>query len=53
MDTKEIYIDTEDIENYLFKELAKRGFAAKESELEVVADIMFDYLVTKDVIEEQ
>lgn len=47
-----ITIDTEEIMNFFFQELIQRGHVPEEEELEVLADIMFDFLLDKGVIEE-
>jgi len=52
MDEKDVIIDTEEIEEFLFNELIKRGFAPGKKEVEEIADIVFDYLISIDVIED-
>ncbi len=52
MDEKDVIIDTEEIEEFLFNELIKRGFAPWKKEVEEIADIVFDYLISIDVIED-
>ncbi|MEH7392597.1 YozD family protein [Bacillus sp. JJ1474] len=49
----EITIDTQEIEDYLFQELIKRGFVPSKIEVEEISDIVFDYLISKEVIEEE
>ena len=49
----EVFIDTEEIAEFFFKELVKRGYAPKEDELEEIADITFDYLISKCIIDEE
>lgn len=49
----EIYIDTEDIGNYLFEKLTRKGKILSEDDLDTLADIFFDYLIDKGVLEEQ
>jgi len=46
-------ISAEEIEKYLFSQLLKRGYASNTKELEELADIFFDYLAEKGVIEVQ
>jgi len=48
----EITIDTEEIANYLYTHLAKRGYAPGKEEVEDLADIFFDYLIDKEIIED-
>lgn len=48
----DIVIDTEDIANYLFQCLIERGYAPTQEEVEELSDIMFDYLVEKQAIQE-
>jgi hypothetical protein len=48
----EVFIDTEEIAEFFFKELMKRGYIPSESELEDLADITFDYLIEKCIIDE-
>lgn len=49
---KEVIVDTEEISDYLFKELVKRGFSPTDAETDQIADIVFQYLVDKDIINE-
>ena len=48
----EVIIDTEEIAEFFYNELTKRGFVPGESELEELADITFDYLLNKCIIDE-
>lgn len=48
----EVIIDTEEIAEFFYNELTKRGFVPAEKELEELADIMFDYLLNKCIIDE-
>ncbi|MBS4199427.1 YozD family protein [Bacillus sp. FJAT-49732] len=48
----EVFIDTEEIAEFFYHELIKRGYAPTEFESEELADITFDYLVSKCIIEE-
>ncbi|GER68534.1 hypothetical protein BpJC7_30160 [Weizmannia acidilactici] len=52
MENMDVYIDTEEIAAFFFKELVKRGFAPHEEELEEIADITFEYLLAKSIIDE-
>ncbi|MBD1379045.1 YozD family protein [Metabacillus arenae] len=49
----EVVIDTEEIAEYFFKALTKRGYIPSEAELENLADITFDYLLEKCIIDEE
>ena len=49
----EVIIDTEEIAEFFFKELLKRGYAPVVEELEEIADITFDYLLMKCIIDEE
>ncbi|MFY4776866.1 YozD family protein [Metabacillus sp. RGM 3146] len=49
----EVVIDTEEIAEYFYNQLIKRGYIPKEAELELIADITFDYLLEKCIIDEE
>ncbi|ANB56738.1 yozD-like family protein [Anoxybacillus sp. B7M1] len=49
----EVVIDTEEIAEFFFKELIRRGFVPSRMELEEMADITFDYLIEKCIIDEE
>lgn len=49
----EVFIDTEEIAEFFFQELLKRGYVPAEEELEEIADITFEYLVAKSIIDEE
>jgi len=49
----EVFIDTEEIAKFFFQELVKRGYVPSEEELEEIADITFEYLVEKSIIDEE
>lgn len=49
----EVFIDTEEIADFFYHELIRRGFIAKEDELAEIADITFDYLLAKCIIDEE
>ncbi|AIE60417.1 YozD family protein [Bacillus methanolicus] len=49
----EVFIDTEEIADFFFQELLKRGYVPSEEELEELADITFEYLVEKCIIDEE
>lgn len=48
----EVIIDTEEIAEFFFHELVKRGYVPTEEELEEIADITFEYLLDKSIIDE-
>lgn len=49
---KEVFIDEDLIAEHLFTELVKSGYAPTEEECEVIACIMFDYLVDLSIMDE-
>lgn len=49
----ELVIDTEELAEYFFQELTKRGFLPSQDEVYELADITFDFLIEKCVIEEE
>lgn len=49
----EVIIDTEEIAEFFYNELVKRGIVPTEEELEEIADITFDYLIEKCIIDEE
>jgi hypothetical protein len=52
MDKDEVFIDTEEIAEYLTENLIQRGFCPCEEEIEEITDIMFQFLVEKSVCDE-
>lgn len=48
----EVYIDSEEIAEFFYHELIKRGYTPTVVESEELADITFDYLISKCIIEE-
>ncbi|WP_110927813.1 YozD family protein [Bacillus massiliglaciei] len=48
----EVFIDTEEIAEFFFRELVRRGYLPDETEVEDLADITFDYLLEKCIIDE-
>jgi ERCC4-type nuclease len=49
----EVIIDTEEIAEFFYRELIRRGFVPTQTELEELADITFDYLLEKCIIDEE
>lgn len=49
----EVVIDTEEIAEFFYNELIKRGYVPEEGELDDLADITFDYLLEKCIIDEE
>lgn len=49
----EVFIDTEEIAEFFFQQLIKRGYVPSEEELEELADITFEYLLEKSIIDEE
>ncbi len=49
----EVVIDTEEIAEFFYNELIRRGFVPSRIELEEIADITFDYLIEKCIIDEE
>ncbi|MBW3113198.1 MULTISPECIES: YozD family protein [Bacillaceae] len=49
----EVFIDTEEIAEFFMKELIQRGYVPSEDELEEIADITFEYLIAKCIIDEE
>lgn len=49
----EVVIDTEEIAEFFYNELVRRGYIPSEEELEEMADITFEYLLEKCIINEE
>jgi hypothetical protein len=49
----EVIIDTDEIAEFFFQELLKRGYAPIEGVLDDLADITFEYLIEKCIIDEE
>ncbi|WP_456279102.1 YozD family protein [Bacillus sp. AK128] len=48
----EVVIDTEELAEFIYEQLLLRGYVPSDEEVEEVADVVFDYLLTKQVVEE-
>ena len=48
----DVIIDTEEMAEFFYNELTKRGYIPSELELDTIADIAFDYLLEKCIIDE-
>jgi DNA-binding phage protein len=48
----EVQIDTEEIAEYLYTALIDFGLAPTEEEVELIADLMFDFLLAKQLMDE-
>lgn len=49
----EVIIDTDEIAEFFYQELLKRGYVPSEDEVDDLADITFDYLLEKCIIDEE
>jgi hypothetical protein len=49
----EVIIDTEEIAEFFYQQLIRRGYVPTQEELEELADITFDYLLEKCIIDEE
>ena len=52
MEEIEVVIDTEEMVEYFYDQLIKSGYVPKETEVRVIADIVFDYLIYKKIMVE-
>ncbi|MGR6012482.1 YozD family protein [Bacillus paranthracis] len=48
----EVVIDTEEIAEFFYEQLIERGYVPKREEIEDLADITFEYLLEKCMIDE-
>lgn len=48
----EVVIDTEEIAEFFYQQLIQRGYVPEEEEIEELADITFEYLLEKCMIDE-
>lgn len=49
----DVYIDNEEISEFVFKALTDKGMVPTEDETDMIADILFDFLIHKEVITEE
>jgi YozD-like protein len=49
----EVVIDTDEIAEFFFQELLRRGYIPSEDEVGDLADITFEYLLEKCIIDEE
>ena len=49
----EIIVDTDEIKEFFLTELISRGYVPVDDEIDAIADIMFEYMVHKGIIEER
>lgn len=49
----DVIIDTDEIAEFFFHELTKRGYIPSEEEVLELADITFEYLLLKEIIREE
>lgn len=49
----EVFIDTDEIADFFYQELISRGYVPNEEETAELADIAFDYLLSKCIIDEE
>lgn len=52
-DYKEVIIDTEEIADFFYNELLKRGHIPTEEILEDLADITFEFFIHKGIVDEE
>lgn len=49
----EVFINTDEIAEFFFLELIRRGYVPEEEEVEELADITFEFLLNKCIIDEE
>lgn len=49
----EVFIHTDEIADFFFQELVRRGYIPSSEEVEELADITFEYLLEKCIIDEE
>lgn len=49
----EVVINTDEIAEFFFRELVRRGYVPDEGEIDELADITFEYLLEKCIIDEE
>jgi hypothetical protein len=52
MEENVYYIRTADIKDFFFNNLIKAGLAPEDGDLEVIADIVFDYFIHIGLVQE-
>lgn len=52
MPKKNIYIDTDEIEEKVYAALIKQGYFMYENQLQAISHAVFDLLIDKDIVEE-
>jgi hypothetical protein len=52
MERREIVIDTEEMGEYILEQLINQGYVPTDKEINALTDIVFDYLLSKSIIEE-
>lgn len=52
-DDKEVFIDTEEIGNFLYNKLILHGIVPSEKEIDILSEAFFDYLLFKGFIVEE
>lgn len=50
---EEKYVRTDEITNYIYKGLLAKGLVPASEEVEIIGDIVFDFLVHKGVLVEE
>ncbi len=48
----EVIIDTDELAEFIYEQLLLRGYVPSDEEVEEVADVVFDYLLSRHVVEE-
>lgn len=49
---KVVIVDTDELREFIYNGLIEKGFIPSDLEAEEIADICFDYMVEKDIIDE-
>lgn len=48
----DVFVDTDEIAEFFYQELLRRGFVPREEDVAEIADITFEYLLAKHMIDE-